>query len=99
MGILCHLGSMKITFAPLSEAHFPLLLKWFETSHVKAWWDQDISYTADLVKEKYTSYIDGYKLESGVKKAIHGYIIYVDNNPKLAIFKSIMLMILLGRHL
>ena len=80
MGILCHLGSMNITFAPLSEAHFPLLLKWFETSHVKAWWYQDISYTADLVKEKYVSYVEGYKLENGVKKAISCFVIYVNNN-------------------
>ncbi len=72
---------MKIKFLKLSISDFPLLLKWLEEPHVKAWWDQDISYTADLVKEKYTSYIDGYKLENGEKKPIHSYIIHVDNNP------------------
>ncbi|NBO24779.1 MAG: aminoglycoside adenylyltransferase, partial [Chlamydiae bacterium] len=30
---------MKITFAPLAESHFSLLLKWLESPHVKKWWD------------------------------------------------------------
>ena len=72
---------MDIHFAPLSETHFPLLLKWLEEPHVKAWWDRDFQYTADLVKEKYASYTQGYKLENGVKKAISCFVIYVDNNP------------------
>jgi len=72
---------MNINFLPLSEAHFSLLLKWLEEPHIKAWWDHDINYTEDLVKEKYTSYVKGYKLENGEKKVIHSYIIYVDNNP------------------
>lgn len=72
---------MNINFTPLSETHFPLLLKWLEEPHVKAWWDRDISYTQALVEEKYASYTQGYKLENGVKKAIHSFVIYVDNNP------------------
>ena len=72
---------MDIHFAPLSETHFPLLLKWLEEPHVKSWWDRDISYTQALVEEKYTSYVDGYKLENGEKKTISAFIIYVDNNP------------------
>ena len=68
---------MDIHFAPLSETHFPLLLKWLEQPHVKAWWDRDISYTQALVEEKYTSYVDGYKLENGEKKTISAFIIYV----------------------
>lgn len=55
---------MTITFEPLHESHFPLLLKWLETPHVKKWWpitpkldtsevgDQDVTYTMDLVREK-----------------------------------------------
>jgi RimJ/RimL family protein N-acetyltransferase len=72
---------MKITFIPLTESHFPLLLKWLETPHVKAWWDQDVKYTPTLIKEKYADYVKGYKLENGIAKTIKAYIIYVDNVP------------------
>ena len=44
---------MTITFEPLNESHFPLLLKWLETPQVKKWWDQDVTYTMGLVKEKF----------------------------------------------
>jgi len=33
---------MNTTFQPLAISHFPLLLQWLETPHVKAWWDQDV---------------------------------------------------------
>ncbi len=72
---------MTITFEPLHESHFPLLLKWLETSHVKKWWDQDVRYTMDLVREKYSSYIKGYKLADGIKKAIQGFIIHNNQKP------------------
>ncbi len=72
---------MTITFKPLHESHFPLLLKWLETPHVKKWWDQDVTYTMELVKEKYSSYVKGYKLEGGVQKPIQAFIIYSDQNP------------------
>ena len=72
---------MKIEFKSLVEAHFPLMLKWLKTPHVKLKWDREISYTEDLVKEKYVSYVKGYKLENGEKKPISAFIIYVDNNP------------------
>lgn len=44
---------MTITFEPLHESYFPLLLKWLEAPHVKKWWDQDVTYTLELVKEKF----------------------------------------------
>ena len=72
---------MTITFKPLNESYFPLLLKWLESPHVKKWWDQDVTYTMDLVHEKYNSYIKGYKLEGGVQKLIQAFIIYSDQNP------------------
>jgi RimJ/RimL family protein N-acetyltransferase len=72
---------MKITFVPLAESHFPLLLKWLETPHVKKWWDQDVAYTMDLVREKYSSYIKGYKLVDGQQKPIQGFIIHNNQNP------------------
>jgi aminoglycoside 6'-N-acetyltransferase len=67
---------MIITFEPLHESHFPLLLKWLETAHVKKWWDQDLTYTLELVHEKYSSYIKGYKLVDGQQKSIQGFIIH-----------------------
>ena len=53
---------MNITFTSLTESHFPLLLKWLETTHVKLWWDQDVKWTPELIQEKYGSYVKGYKL-------------------------------------
>ena len=72
---------MKITFTPLAESHFPLLLKWLEAPHIKAWWDQDVTYTLDLVHEKYSSYVKGYKLVDGQQKPIQGFIIHHNQNP------------------
>jgi aminoglycoside 6'-N-acetyltransferase len=72
---------MTITFEPLNESHFSLLLKWLEAPHVKKWWDQDVAYTMDLVREKYSSYIKGYKLVDGQQKPIQGFIIYNNQNP------------------
>lgn len=72
---------MAITFKPLNESHFPLLLKWLESPHVKKWWVQDVTYTIGLVREKYSSYVKGYKLEGGVQKPIQAFIIYSDQNP------------------
>ena len=72
---------MAITFEPLHESHFPLLLKWLEAPHVKKWWDQDVTYTLELVREKYSSYIKGYKLVDGVPQPIQGFIIHNNQNP------------------
>jgi RimJ/RimL family protein N-acetyltransferase len=72
---------MTITFEPLHESHFSLLLKWLETPCVKKWWDQDVTYTMELVREKYSSYVKGYKLEAAAQKPIQACIIYSDQNP------------------
>ena len=72
---------MKITFIPVAKSHFPLLLKWLEAPHVKAWWDQDVTYTLDLVHEKYSSYVKGYKLVDGQQKPIKSFIIHNNQNP------------------
>ncbi len=66
---------MTITFQPLNESYFQLLLKWLEAPHVKKWWDQDVTYTMDLVREKYSSYVKGYKFIDGIQKPIQGFII------------------------
>jgi aminoglycoside 6'-N-acetyltransferase len=72
---------VDITFEPLNESHFPLMLKWLESPHIKRWWDQDVVYTLDLVKEKYMSYVKGYKQVSGSNKPIRAYIINVAQTP------------------
>jgi RimJ/RimL family protein N-acetyltransferase len=64
-----------ITFEPLHAIHLPLLLKWLEESHVKKWWDANIKYTIDLVKEKYEPYING------DHQSIHAFIICINNIP------------------
>ncbi len=72
---------MNITFMPLSESHFSLLLKWLESSHVKKWWDQDIHWTPELIQQKYGTYVNGYKMEHDIAKPIGAYIICVDEKP------------------
>lgn len=72
---------MKIEFVPLSETHFPLLLNWLEKPHVKTWWDRDVHWTNELINQKYSSYVKGYKLVAGVNKPIHAYIIFADAKP------------------
>lgn len=71
----------NITFEHLNESHFSLLLKWLETPHVKKWWDQEVNYTIDLVRAKYSSYVEDYKQVGMVNKPIHAYIINVEQNP------------------
>lgn len=70
---------MNISFEPLKKSHFSLLLKWLKTPHVKTWWDQEIAWTPELIEEKYGSYVEGYKLEKGVRKKIQAYIIKIEN--------------------
>ena len=72
---------MKITFIKLQQKHFPLLLRWLESPHVKEWWDQDIQYTSELINKKYISYTQEYKILDNIKKPIHAFIIKVDNKP------------------
>lgn len=76
---------MTITFVPLAESHFPLLLKWLETPHVKAWWDQDVHWTPDLIQEKFENYVKGYKSskfrDQVIKKPTHAFIIVFDDTP------------------
>ncbi len=76
---------MTITFVPLAESHFPWLLKWLETPHVKAWWDQDVKWTPELIREKFGNYVKGYKplkFENEVsKKPMHAFIIIFEETP------------------
>lgn len=82
MTIISHKGkSMKISFKPLSEADFTLLLKWLETPHVKSWWDQDIKWDFELIREKFIGCVKGYKVVDGAANPLCACIIYVDDIP------------------
>jgi aminoglycoside 6'-N-acetyltransferase len=76
---------MTIAFIPLAQSHFPLLLKWLETPHVKAWWDKDVTWTFELIEEKYGHYVKGYKrlkLKGQViEKPVHAFIIALNDTP------------------
>ena len=69
---------MTIIFQPLHESHFPLLLKWLETPHVKKWWDQDVAYTMKLVKEKFGKHIHGIPLSKNSNHKTYAYVICLD---------------------
>src|SRR3990167_1701181 len=73
---------MRITFTPLQESHFPLLLHWLETPHVKAWWDQDVQWTPELIKKRFETYVQGFKRlalpDRVIKKPMHAFIVCVN---------------------
>ena len=62
-----------IEFVPLCETHFPLLLKWLESAHVKPWWDPDTIWDSKKIYEKYETYVKGYKIEDDIKKRIQAF--------------------------
>lgn len=72
---------MQIQFIPLAESHLPLLWKWLEAPHVKAWWDQDVTYTLDLVQQKFGKHLHGMPMSSTSNKLTYAYIVYIDENP------------------
>ncbi|WP_208853721.1 hypothetical protein [Rickettsia sibirica] len=49
--------------------------------HIKLWWDKDIAWSLELIEQKYSSYVIGYKLENNEPKNIHTYIIEADCTP------------------
>jgi aminoglycoside 6'-N-acetyltransferase len=76
---------MNISFQPLQEIDFPLLLKWLQSAHVKKWWDREVNWTQKLIKEKYSDYVKGYKkiIENNkeIKLLINAFIICLDVYP------------------
>lgn len=71
----------EIMFEPLSTDHFNLLHKWIQEPHVWQWWGEGKSWTFDEIKEKYSSYTLCHKIEFGVKKTIHPFIIKLQGKP------------------
>ncbi len=49
--------------------------------HIKTWWDSKIPWTSELIHQKYGTYVQGFKLEDNKQKAIHAFIICVDEKP------------------
>lgn len=69
---------MNIQFKKLQESHFPLLLKWLLSDHIHKWWDPEINWTLEKVKEEYKNYANGFDVVDGVKKPLFAYIIVID---------------------
>lgn len=71
-----------IRFDPLQEKHFPLLLKWLKAPHVKAWWDQDVHWTKELIEKKYGCYVQGAKrlnsTDGIIEKPMHAFIMCIN---------------------
>lgn len=72
---------MNISFAPLSNKYFSLLLKWLESPHVKAWWDKDTVYTLDRIEEKFGPCVHGKTLSNFCPMLTYAYIVYIDDEP------------------
>lgn len=71
----------RISFVPLTSNHFALLHKWMQEPHVWQWWGEERSWSFDDIKNKYTSYTLGYKIQGGKKKKIFPFIITFENQP------------------
>lgn len=70
-----------ITFEPLKQSDFPILLKWLTQPYVKKWWDPEMNWTSERVAQKYSPYVQGFKLEKGKMKKIQAYIICSKDKP------------------
>jgi aminoglycoside 6'-N-acetyltransferase len=72
----------QIHLRPLQISDFPLLQHWLETPHVRAWWDSDVNWTPQLIEEKYSDYVKGFKLQTGKQKKLDAFIICVADSSK-----------------
>lgn len=64
---------MRITFAPLTRADFPLLASWLALPHVRAWW-LDPEPTVAAVEADYGEVVDG-------SDPMRAYVIRLDGEP------------------
>jgi aminoglycoside 6'-N-acetyltransferase len=62
-----------VGFRPLTRADFPLMLRWHNTPHVRAWWQLDPR-TAEEIEEKYGPRVD-------LPSLTRGYIMLYDGQP------------------
>ena len=68
-----------IKFLPLHQHHFLLIEQWLALPHVARWWSEGIQWTYARVKEKYTTYVDGYVQRNGKQVLIQALIIEFNN--------------------
>ncbi len=75
-------ANIKLSFHRLSQHHFPLLLRWLKAPHVKLWWDSDIKWTEELIADKYSYYVNGYKKltlqDQIIEKPIYAFVICLE---------------------
>lgn len=64
-----------IHFIPLHTDHFPLLYKWINTPHVYRWWGENQAWSIEDIENKYSTYVNRYKLVDHQIKPIFPYII------------------------
>ncbi len=72
---------IPLAFKPLSIDHLNLLHKWMQQPHVHQWWSDGKSWPFNDIREKYTPYTLGYKIEQGEKKLIFPFVIEFENRP------------------
>jgi aminoglycoside 6'-N-acetyltransferase len=74
-------SAADIKFTALTDDHLKLLHKWMNIEYVHKWWGENHIWSIQDIENKYNSYVDGYKLVDGTKKAIHPYIIMKSDQP------------------
>lgn len=67
-----------IKFLPLQQQHFLLIEQWLALPHVARWWGEGIQWPYARVKEKYTTYVDGYVQGNNKKLPIQALIIEIN---------------------
>lgn len=72
---------IPLAFKPLSIDHLNLLHKWMQQPHVHQWLSDGKSWSFNDIREKYTPYTLGYKIEQGEKKLIFPFVIEFENRP------------------
>lgn len=70
-----------IHFKPLDVKHFQLLNRWLNEPHVNLWYGSQEESTLAAITQKYSSYVQGYKLVDGKKKPIQAMIAYNGEIP------------------
>lgn len=71
----------QIRFEKLKISDFDLLHRWLNQRHLAKTWGEQKAWSFNDIKNKYLSYVHGYKLENQKKITIHSFIIYCANHP------------------
>lgn len=70
-----------ITFHVLNRSDFPLIVTWINAPHVAPWWAENRVWSLEDIEKKYSTYVEGYKLENNQRKPLYAYIIYYQCTP------------------